>query len=76
MMSNSGLFPEHVECYYETLLPFTFSILVIRSLGSECMSQSSFVGCGLNINLVFKDCIVLFWSAQLVCYPEANLKPG
>lgn len=56
MKSNVGFFPEHVECYYAMLLPCTCSILA-RNLGSECMSWSTSMGCGLNINLIFKDYI-------------------
>lgn len=70
-MSNFELHPEHFEYYYETLFLLSFHILS-GSLGSECMPCPTFVGCGSSNNSVFKDLIVLFWSAQLGCHPGTN----
>lgn len=43
-------------------------------LSSECTHHGSLLcSVSLNVNLVSKS--VLFWSALLVFYPEANLKP-
>ena len=33
------------------------------------------MGCGWNVNLVFKTFEVLFWSLPHVCYLEADLEP-